>query len=339
LECFTGGVGLIVIVVDGLRVDFAEDYFDLPIDMHVKDSWFPTLTGCVHLSLLTGKTPAENNIPSMRWMDKHTNKKRTYFNLTGTIERDYRGETILNGIGPSVSIFSPVSSGFSTNIPPLGHIVSHGINTWELFDRLAFKILNRYSNFPFKFVCLYSVDELSHRFGLHSNRVKKSCFLLNEKINELINKTDDEVVVLSDHGLTETHTHIDLIKTLKKEGYKTRGFPLYFGSQEVFVAVCGNSMAHVYLDKGLDSRKLVKLFEGVKGIDEIYTENTAENDNIFTSPRSGDIVLTAEPSYDLRTWEFPKHKASHGSRCPEHFRVPIFSNKKIDENKIKIPIH
>ena len=74
----------------------------------------------------------------------------------------------------------------------------------------------------------------------------------------------------------------------------------------------------------------------MKKNNKIYTKNSKKNDSIFDSSRTGDIVITAEPGYDLRRWEFPEHKASHGSDCDDHYKVPIFSRKRIKGAKIKI---
>lgn len=56
---------------------------------------------------------------------------------------------------------------------------------------------------------------------------------------------------------------------------------------------------------------------------------------LFASPRSGDIALSSEPSYDLRLQhENPEHKSSHGSLHREHMQVPLalsvpFKNTKL----------
>ena len=48
---------------------------------------------------------------------------------------------------------------------------------------------------------------------------------------------------------------------------------------------------------------------------------------LFQSDRTGDIIVTAKPGYDLRGWrEFPEHRSSHGALCKEHMAVPILSN-------------
>ena len=51
---------------------------------------------------------------------------------------------------------------------------------------------------------------------------------------------------------------------------------------------------------------------------------------LFTSTRTGDIIVTSKPGYDL--WgrrELPEHHSSHGALCREHMRVPILSNRPL----------
>ena len=49
---------------------------------------------------------------------------------------------------------------------------------------------------------------------------------------------------------------------------------------------------------------------------------------LFESQRTGDIVVTSKPGYDLRGWrELPEHHSSHGALCSEHMKVPVLSNR------------
>lgn len=57
---------------------------------------------------------------------------------------------------------------------------------------------------------------------------------------------------------------------------------------------------------------------------------------VFTSPRTGDLVVTAKTGYDLRKrFEHPLHAASHGSLCPEHMLVPLLMNHRIEANHVR----
>ena len=52
--------------------------------------------------------------------------------------------------------------------------------------------------------------------------------------------------------------------------------------------------------------------------------------HLFRSQRTGDVVVTARPGYDLRGWrEFPEHRSSHGALCREQMAVPVLSNRPI----------
>lgn len=51
--------------------------------------------------------------------------------------------------------------------------------------------------------------------------------------------------------------------------------------------------------------------------------------HLLTSPRAGDLIISAIPGFDLRLrYESPEHFASHGSLHASHMRVPIVSNVK-----------
>ena len=51
---------------------------------------------------------------------------------------------------------------------------------------------------------------------------------------------------------------------------------------------------------------------------------------LFTSERTGDIVVTSKPGYDLRAGrEWPEHHSSHGALCREHMMVPVLSNRPL----------
>ena len=54
---------------------------------------------------------------------------------------------------------------------------------------------------------------------------------------------------------------------------------------------------------------------------------------LFTSPRTGDIIVTSRPGYDLRGWrELPEHRSSHGALCKEQMRVPVLSNRPLSHD-------
>lgn len=69
--------------------------------------------------------------------------------------------------------------------------------------------------------------------------------------------------------------------------------------------------------------------------DSHYPDVFQQLHQIFKSPRTGDVIVTARPGYDLRErFEHPIHKASHGSFCPEHMKIPFLMNHRVDTQKL-----
>ena len=69
-------------------------------------------------------------------------------------------------------------------------------------------------------------------------------------------------------------------------------------------------------------------------IDTDFPDSLENIWHLFRSRRTGDLVVTAKPGYDLRGWrELPEHHSSHGALCREHMEVPVLSNRplKADE--------
>ena len=51
---------------------------------------------------------------------------------------------------------------------------------------------------------------------------------------------------------------------------------------------------------------------------------------LFSAPRSGDLIISARVGSDLRErYEVPIHKSSHGSIAPEHMLIPLLTNHSL----------
>jgi len=63
-------------------------------------------------------------------------------------------------------------------------------------------------------------------------------------------------------------------------------------------------------------------------IDSDYPDALVQIAQIFSSDRTGDILVTSKNGYDLRdAWEWPEHHGTHGSLCREHMIVPFIINR------------
>jgi hypothetical protein len=57
---------------------------------------------------------------------------------------------------------------------------------------------------------------------------------------------------------------------------------------------------------------------------------------LLESPRTGDLVLSAGPGYDLRArHEKPEHRSSHGALFRDHMIVPFVINAKLGKELIR----
>lgn len=375
-------------------------------------STFPSTTGPAHIPFFLGKYPGDCNIPGIRWMER-TEKTRTqsytspYSYLKGSgLNNDLRffSKTIYEKC-TSASIFEPISKGATKKLFSYGHICSHIFNTWVYFDRIGLDYtmhLLRKKKFNLIVTLFTSIDELSHRNHCMHSKVLEAYELFDNKLGKIQRLLDDLyedslIIISSDHGLTDTHTHIDLVKILKYTGFSVRSYPFNIkNGHDLFVAESGNSMAHIYFEKNHTDKNMEKIntkLSDIKGIDLIlsksgdiyinkgiqearieqkkdkymyelikgdplelesysgqwfeenrwheitssgnYPDSIVQISQIFRSTRCGDIIVTSENGYDLRTLEFPEHKASHGSLSKEHMNVPIILNKKLDSRLLR----
>lgn len=375
-------------------------------------STFPSTTGPAHVPFFLGKYPGDCNIPGIRWMERN-GKTRTQ---SYTSPCSYlRGSGFNKDLGDfsktiyekfvSASIFEPINKGATKKIFAYGHFCSHIFNTWMNFDRLGLEYtirLLRKKKFQLIVNLFASIDELSHRNGCGHPKVMTAYELFDKKLGKIQRLLEEQykdslIIITSDHGLTDTHTHIDLVRILKHTGLSVRNYPINIkNGHDLFVAESGNSMAHIYFEKNhtdINIEKINKKLSSVKGIDLVlfknkdihinkgvqeailrqhknkykyelvkgdplglesysgkwfeenqwhgvtfpsnYPDSIVQISQIFRSTRSGDIIVTAEKGYDLRTLEFPEHKASHGSLAKEHMLVPMILNKKLETKLLR----
>ncbi len=398
----------LVVLVDGARPEVVNHLMERGMLPNIRDiaqdgshttasSTFPTTTGCAHIPFLTGRFAGDCNLPGVRWFEN--GRTRSYFTFGKTMNHDLDpGAKLIFDYTTSASIFSPIYRGADYSIKLIGHPISHIFNNWLFFDTVGFKLAKRAllkKRYRFLFLALYSVDELSHRRGCDSPSVLNAYRVIDHeigKLKDMIERTysDYQLFIVSDHGLTDTYRHIDLVNVIRSLGLTVRSYPFNFNlRQDIFVGESGNSMAHVYFTGGCSPQDetVIHLLKKTEGIDLIlkqdeaihihrkdseaiveknngrfryecvkgdplhleeragrwlnekqwylqtiktpYPDSIVQISQIFNSPRSGDLIITAENGYDLRVLEFPEHKASHGNLIKDHMLVPVISNQQL----------
>ncbi len=395
---------------------------------------FPSTTGPAYLPFLTGCFPGTCNVPGIRWFDRgHYAKKgwsfksfRSYVGLeTYLFNRDMSSQvkTAYEIFKKPVSILNNIHRG----IPKGGNKTKHG-RIWYIYyahltdhwsfvdDVVAKKTIAALDEDPdFVFLVFPSVDEYSHRSSVTHPRTLEAYRNIDAHVGRIVEKLkskgmyDDTLMVLvSDHGLSDTHTHFDVGPYLESKGIKTFFYTQIFKRNfKAASMVSGNGMSHLYFktDKGwaeratfeylshtgilldelrmrpevdlvaslgadgsihLQTEKGHSFFKVTQdGVDYHYNQSDAlgifsggssvsltwedtvqktwdshypdvfkQLEQVFRSPRSGDVIVTAKSGFDLRErYEHPEHKASHGSLCPEHMFIPFLMNAPVSRDK------
>ena len=260
-------VNVVVIVIDGLPADLFERM--LPELEFIRDrcphratavSCFPSTTGPAYFPFLAGSTPGRANVPGIRWFDR-TRPTRSRFphrglrSYVGPDARKMRSDTAVT------TIFArdawPASTPVNKDTPKprersrdLIWAWSHFFDTWELADRRTGWKLGRglKKGRPILFGVFPSVDEFGHVHGLEHLKATEALRSIDALLAAKLVDFDGDILVSADHGLTDTHTHLDLRRLVEERVGPTVAFPL-IGKPNPAAVVCesGNAMANVYL--------------------------------------------------------------------------------------------
>jgi predicted AlkP superfamily pyrophosphatase or phosphodiesterase len=297
---------VVVVIVDGLPLGLAEDVVpELPFlgprmtHRATAISCFPSTTGPAYFPLLTGCTPGRANVPGIRWFDR-TRPTRSAFPHRGL--RSYVGPDArkLSTDTKATTLFArhawPVSSPIAKDLPKHGELSrdliwasAHLTHRWDRADRRTSWKLGRAlrKDREIVFAVFPSVDELGHTFGIASERPRAALEEIDRQLAEKLQRFDGEILVSADHGLTDTHTHIDLRGIVEAREGTTIAFPrITKRFPRAVVCESGNGMASVYL-QGEESwtarptpdrcRELAEHLLEVEGIDSIALRSDAPN--------------------------------------------------------------
>ena len=298
---------VVVAIVDGLPMPLLERC--LPDLDFIREraphrseavSCFPSTTGPAYFPFLAGSTPGRANVPGIRWFDR-TWPTRTRFPHRGL--RSY--------VGPDAgkmktdtnvrTIFAehawPASTPVNKDSPKgreksrdLLWATAHFFETWGLADRRTAWKLGRglRKGRRIVFAVFPSVDEYGHVLGLDDPHPEQALRAIDRLLAEKLEGFDGDLIVSADHGLTATHTHLDLRALVEERAGPTLAFPLTLKPNPAAV-VCesGNAFANVYLrgDAGWKERpaparclELARDLLGLEGIDSVAVRGEGEHE-------------------------------------------------------------
>ncbi|MDP2600536.1 MAG: alkaline phosphatase family protein [Deltaproteobacteria bacterium] len=239
---------------------------------------FPSTTGPAYFPFLTGYHPGDLNVPGIRWFDKsaYANaakkmvKFRSYVGIeTFLINSDIKPvPTVFDLLPQSFSIFNSVCRGAGRrNLTKIMRIwywyYAHLTDRWEFLDQQALaKTLRAIEkDFRFLFVVFPGIDEYAHLAHPHHEKTIERYRFLDDAVGELAAKLkakgelDDTLFwIVSDHGLSATHTHFCVNEFMEKRGLPPFYYPKVFHRRGKKVAnmMSGNGMTHLYFKNGHD---------------------------------------------------------------------------------------
>lgn len=261
------GPKVVVVIVDGLPLDLADEVVpDLPFlgsrlaHRSTAISCFPSTTGPAYFPFLAGCTPGRANIPGIRWFDR-TRPTPSAFPHRGL--RSYVGPDArkLSTDTNATTLFArhawPVSSPIPKDLPKRGELsrdlmwaAAHLTHRWDRADRRTSWKLGRAlrKGREIVFAVFPSVDELGHTFGIASLRPRAALEEIDRQLADKLEGFEGGLLLSADHGLTDTHTHLDLRGIVEEREGTTIAFPVITKRfPRAVVCESGNGMANVYL--------------------------------------------------------------------------------------------
>ena len=223
-------------------------------------SCFPSTTGPAYFPFLAGSTPGRANVPGIRWFDR-TRETATRFphrglrSYVGPDAAKMRRDTALTTI---FGLYAwPASSPVAKDLPKrrersrdLLWTAAHFFHTWGTADRRTAWKLGRglRKGRPIVFAVFPSVDEYGHVYGASDEHAEAALTAIDALLAAKLAEYEGDLLVSADHGLTDTHTHLDLRALVEERAGATVAFPLIGKpNPEAVVAESGNAMANVYL--------------------------------------------------------------------------------------------
>ena len=266
---------------------------------------FPSTTGPAYLPFLTGTSPGDHDITGIRWFDKKEyfrknrwsrNAMRSYcgyeakfFNddmntaYPSLFEEYDRGFNIYNMITKGVKPENDLTQKGKTKL----YFRAHFYHEHHPVDLAGHDHLMRSLEMDpeFVFAVFPSVDWDAHTYHYEDEKTIEAYKIADRSLGAVVNRLKEQgvyedtlIVMASDHGLTSTHTHLDLGKYFKKQGYRVLEYPTIgklLPNMTVFIS--GNSFASLsFLDKKEDYYRVDLLQNHGKALNAFVQEDAID---------------------------------------------------------------
>jgi len=294
-------------------------------------STLPTTTGPAHIPFLYGVYAGKAGVPGIRWFEK-SKAKRTLVSNSGM--RSYVGTGCFSMGTDIEDSYVPLYGYFSRPTNIFGHldrnhrvrmksnrlqkswyyIRAHRTNEWEVVDNTAAQSARRCveEGIDFVFSLFPGIDEITHLTYPTHERVLSQYCRLDELVGELFHGLSEEEVrqilffIVSDHGLTATHTHVPLVGLSEEAGFTPIFYPrIRRHNYDIAVLESGNALASIYFMEPIRNRPA--LYKELVGVDKNrrFMDGLMSHEGIdFVAYRVDDSVLGVSNRYGELTLDF-----------------------------------
>ena len=359
----------IFILIDGVPYEVFKALIengDLPnIKKHVVDrgslnktiSTFTSTTGPAFIPFFMGLYPGTANVPGLRWLSKSNFQLPNRFKRPGICS--YMGldglhfatdlpegfPTLFDFFSPVSNIYNPITRGCPPTknltrwIKPFAYIYGHFSCRWRLVNQIAERYLHRAAEAGDQFImCLFpAIDAFSHHFSMQASEVMRTYREIDAAIGKLVHilqkaNTLEETLIMitSDHGMTDTHTHIDIPRHLDDGGWRCLHYPKIWRQGAVSASmVSGNGMTHLYFknssaENGWGERTpFEKLYQMgvISSLIELeglgFVAGQSETDDIIVQSRTGQGKI----SYDSQDIDHgSSQNVANSIKCADSLR-------------------
>lgn len=274
-----------LLLVDGLRPDVAEARLasgDLPNLSAMLEqggrtlaiTGFPSTTSVSYLPFLTGSAPGRCDVPSIRWLDRAAYGGRWWRDRAALrsycgyqaqlLDHDISGDvrTMFELVPESVGIFTPVARGLTRERDPsrvarqLWGALAHYAQWHQPSDDAVARHLLRAAEASWRFVFAQfpAVDGYTHQSHPDSPGVRRALRRVDDVVGQLRARLHQRgeldrslILLVSDHGSSSVHTHLDLADWFRARGIPTLSHPVIWQRKpRAAVMVAGNGSAMVY---------------------------------------------------------------------------------------------
>lgn len=273
---------VIFYLIDGARPDILQElsangtlpnikkYMFDEGSFQVGTTCFPSTTGPAYLPFLTGQLPGAHDITGIRWFDKEAyfkgrwkrNAMRSYCGYEAKYFNDDMNSaypSLLEIYEKNFNIYNMITKGvkdendLTQKQKSKLYFNAHFKHTHHIVDEIGHGHLLKAAeqDFEFIFAVFPSIDWDSHTYHFKDERTIEAYRIADRSLGELVEslkkngKWDETLIMMaSDHGLTSTHSHLDLGKFFRKNGYRVLEYPtIWTIAPKVSVFISGNSFA------------------------------------------------------------------------------------------------